>query len=474
MKQGFGGLWLVLWAGSWVGCQRLQPVDDSPQDANAVDAGTFDAGPLPLEICDGLDNDFDGLIDRAPDGGPLTSPCPLTRGVCASTRSVCIDAGWTTCSYGPDYERTERRCDRLDNDCDGRVDTSWKRTLLEGDAGSHGTLFAADIELAQLVPGSSGHWLSLPDNLLIINDDLEVTTRTQFPHTWNANAYVFPNGSERIRISFDSPLGFPGAPARVVAHLVRADGSFPTEPDGGVHFFGEARWPGFFGPRIRAGARDGGWTAIAANQTHSDRILGGWITLESDGGFDQGFIDAGIPSMATGSVWMTGSGLDVLLVDYHYPFGFNAFVIDANAATLRFASPDCNELMTASPLTYACIDPSTSLTSWREEAGALLTAPFRGRPLGDHASSSRQLVLTWEPALDGGNYPERAALNELRDGGLVPYVVVAGGPLNPRYLYVYDLGGRLQLLAWGDNVTSPEGCPNCVIERFSAEYVCAP
>jgi hypothetical protein len=83
-----------------------------------------ETGPMG-EVCDGEDNDCDGMEDEA---GDLTAPaCPLQLGVCAgSTRECGGGAGWIACSgvasYGGDYQRVEDFCDELDNDCDGITD----------------------------------------------------------------------------------------------------------------------------------------------------------------------------------------------------------------------------------------------------------------------------------------------------------------------------------------------------------------
>ncbi|MBN2497247.1 MAG: hypothetical protein JXR96_21825 [Deltaproteobacteria bacterium] len=74
----------------------------------------------PERSCDGQDNDCDGLTDEELSVFP-PGTC-IETGVCTAATAQCVDGGWV-CHYPPAYEPAgETLCDGRDNDCDGLTD----------------------------------------------------------------------------------------------------------------------------------------------------------------------------------------------------------------------------------------------------------------------------------------------------------------------------------------------------------------
>jgi hypothetical protein len=92
-----------------------------------------DTLPSP-EVCDGLDQDCDGVVDNGNPGGGMA--CATGKpGVCGAGLTTCL-AGAVACAQTA--QPTNEVCDGLDNDCDGQVDQGTSQTCYPGPAGTEG------------------------------------------------------------------------------------------------------------------------------------------------------------------------------------------------------------------------------------------------------------------------------------------------------------------------------------------------
>ena len=99
---------------SFDNCAYLQAIDAATGPAALSLTLTVPiAGGGTLEVCDGIDNDLDGLVDE----GLGTLSCGV--GACARTVNACVNGITQTCTPGMPSPEV---CDGIDNNCNGQSD----------------------------------------------------------------------------------------------------------------------------------------------------------------------------------------------------------------------------------------------------------------------------------------------------------------------------------------------------------------
>ena len=107
------------WGDLTVFVEACDQPDGYVRDASDCDDTNEDVNIIADEICNGVDDDCDRIIDDNPIGvgADCTSALP---GVCAPGRNICSAGGVLECI--PDRLAAQETCDGLDNDCDGETD----------------------------------------------------------------------------------------------------------------------------------------------------------------------------------------------------------------------------------------------------------------------------------------------------------------------------------------------------------------
>jgi hypothetical protein len=118
------------------GCRAgYRDLNNNPADGCEHQCAQY---PTTAEICDGIDNNCDGVVDRVSVAQPLTPPPNFCRqtGPCNGATASCVAGSWR-CNYQQINANIEvnpvtgalvleeTKCDGFDGDCDGQIDESF-------------------------------------------------------------------------------------------------------------------------------------------------------------------------------------------------------------------------------------------------------------------------------------------------------------------------------------------------------------
>jgi len=122
-------------------------VPNTIQVAGDCDDMDIDVNPMGVDVCDGVDNDCDDLIDEG-----LGAPLTCGQGICEVTVSSCFDGAPAVCI--PNAPALET-CNLLDDDCDGVVDNEPVASDSCGDPDTTiSTCVAGNCQVSGCTPGN--------------------------------------------------------------------------------------------------------------------------------------------------------------------------------------------------------------------------------------------------------------------------------------------------------------------------------
>ena len=185
------------------GCQHCDPV---------VSTTSWSPKPAGEEVCDGQDNDCDGLTDEDLNGDPLVQPCTNACG--DQGQETCTIGAFQNCSAPPVAEICD---DNLDNDCDDQIDENCGKPGVSG----------AEIRFIST--------LGEPENLVVDKGDGTYTTWVQDLTNPNQSGLVRANayGANSPNAAFDvtavSPISVQVVSLRDTLYIDRADARFAVQ-----------------------------------------------------------------------------------------------------------------------------------------------------------------------------------------------------------------------------------------------------
>ena len=143
---------------------------DSCTDGDFCSGQGACTGLPPEEICDGLDNDCDGLTDEGIE--TIGEPCDgADEDLCIGGVLGCTPDGLIVCQGDDQNSQYEALCDGKDEDCDGKIDETFKDQGLGQSCTSGSSEVGADCEILACDPEDPKKMICLPISELDAGSD---------------------------------------------------------------------------------------------------------------------------------------------------------------------------------------------------------------------------------------------------------------------------------------------------------------